>query len=223
MLGDSRPGKGIWCSLGGRWYEAETDFIFSRLHTSDVFVDVGANVGAYTLQAAKMVGLHGRVIAFEPTSHTCSRLIKNIELNQFSNIKVIEAAAGDSVGETEFIICESDNSNYMSGSLISQRNEVQRVRVKVDTIDAVLEREGTLRLDWLKIDAEGAEEKVLQGAKQSIRKFWPSILVEISGGCNGDAARFLVELGYSLHILTESGKLSALPEEFFGNCIALKQ
>lgn len=208
MRASLEKGKGLWCSIGGLEYEAEMRDALGLLGAGDVFVDVGANVGVYSLHAAKRVGSTGKVFFFEPTSETYERISENIRLNELTNLKGFQKAVADKEGTVDFMVCESNNSNYIgTGTLTEEERGAMEVRtVPVDTIDALAIREGIDKIALIKIDAEGAELLVMKGAIETIRSSRPSILFEscLDGSPLSERA-FLEAEGYELYHL--SGKV----------------
>ncbi|MCW1912689.1 FkbM family methyltransferase [Luteolibacter sp. GHJ8] len=223
MLANLERGKGLWCSVGGLEYEPEMRDALSLLGAGDVFVDVGANVGVYTLHAARRVGPSGKVFFFEPTTETYERTCENVKLNGFSNIKGFQKAVAAAEGTVDFMVCESNNSNYIGSGLLSQeeRESVEVRTVPVDTVDALAARENLDRVDLIKIDAEGAETLVMKGAAGILGKSRPSVLFE-SGfvGSPLSERAFLREQGYKLYRLEGKKWVEGL-DEFYGNVLGI--
>jgi FkbM family methyltransferase len=147
-----------------------------------VMVDAGANEGLYTLFAAKRVGEHGRVLAFEPSARDRERLLVNIEQNGLSNVTVSAAALSDRAGFATLRIAVDDHSgqNTLGAFAYSGVGLLRQERVPVCTLDEVVAQSGIGRLDLLKLDVEGAETGVLRGAAASIRAYRPVMMVEVS-------------------------------------------
>ncbi|MCL5807625.1 MAG: FkbM family methyltransferase [Deltaproteobacteria bacterium] len=133
-----------------------------------VFFDIGANVGQYSLLAANLVGPAGRVYSFEPGEIIFKRLKRNVDLNKFENISLINKAVGNLSGETEFYAAKGRNSG--EGSLLrlsSGRGEIREqtsCRVGIVRLDDFCEKENIKRVNVLKIDAEGYENEIIKGA-----------------------------------------------------------
>src|SRR6266496_451229 len=100
LYGDSELCRLIYC----RNFEVtEREFVNRFLRPGDVFVDVGANIGLFTLIAASRVGPTGKVIAFEPTSETYERLVGNVRLNRLRNVDCVRSALSDHSGELDLV------------------------------------------------------------------------------------------------------------------------
>lgn len=203
-----------------RSYEPlETSFIRSRLRTGDVFIDIGANIGVHSLKAARIVGPLGLVIAFEPEPYNFGLLRRNITLNGATEIvKPINAAIGDEPGVARIY---SSSSNFGDHRLYhSAENERPFTDVIVNRLDAALLDLRVDRVDFIKIDVQGFEEKVVSGMaglfESKLRptimlEFWP-IGIQAAGGVPERILSALSTLGYQLHTLSPTG-LKALSYE----------
>ena len=150
-------------------YEEETTRLFERLvKPGMVVVDVGSHVGYYALMAARQVGPAGRVYAFEPEPSNHELLLKNIELNGYTNVAATRKAVSSKVGEATLFLTALDNgrnSTYHHGL-----PEKGSVAVETTTVDAFLAAEGWPTVDLVKVDVEGAEMDVLAGMCQLLDK-----------------------------------------------------
>jgi FkbM family methyltransferase len=157
-------------------------------------VDVGAHVGAYSVVASLAErGMRGRVAAVEPNAAARRRLLANLRLNRCENVTVIPAAASSCEGETTLYVPREGQSSW--ATLEPDRvDDVEGVRVAQTTVDAVVEQLG-LEPVLLKIDVEGRELDVLDGAEVVLRKR-PVILAEVSGKTGLELVRRLAPLGY---------------------------
>jgi FkbM family methyltransferase len=168
----------------------------------DIALDVGAHEGYVALWLSKLGG--GELFAVEPNPENLIFLRSNIKLNPEANIKVIEKAVSDEKGRMHFYCSPDAGAN---GSLIpfSYFSE-NRIEVEVDTLDSLF---GNLqRLDFLKVDTEGNELKVLMGARQLLERCRPQICFEVSLTFwahleqSVDALfKFLQDLNYELFVL----------------------
>jgi FkbM family methyltransferase len=128
-------------------------------------LDVGANVGAYTLMFATWVGENGRVFAFEPAPDACEGLRTHVRLNGFEGrVTIIEAAVSASVGQAPFGVHPSGGASSLA---LSSLGDVPQINVATETIDNVC-RAHALIPTVIKIDVEGSELQVLQGARNAL-------------------------------------------------------
>jgi FkbM family methyltransferase len=133
----------------------------------EVVVDVGAHIGLYTLRAARDVGANGKVIAVEPDPQSYRILKDNIALNYLENVTAINAALSDTSGQKKFYACTDPS---LSGFELQPEGRLREVAVvKVMSLDELLQAAGLSEVDWMKIDVEGAELKVLQGGKRLLK------------------------------------------------------
>ncbi|HPS52281.1 MAG TPA: FkbM family methyltransferase [Phycisphaerae bacterium] len=136
-------------------YQSDETFFEMYLRPEDTVIDVGANVGLYTLLAASVVGPKGHVYSIEPHPTIFSYLTENIKLNHFTNIQPFNVAIGEKNGNTCFTDKKHDDINAVSDSETG-------IHVKLCTLDDIIQTGDTVNL--LKIDVEGYEKFVLTGA-----------------------------------------------------------
>jgi FkbM family methyltransferase len=148
-----------------------------KLRPGDLFVDVGANLGLWTLVAAGRVGEAGRVISFEPNPATHERLLANIARNELKNVEAVPAAVAREEGEVWFACRAEHNTSGIS----AEAGEAGAIRVPAVALDdAVVSRAGERRVSGIKLDTEGHELEALQGAEALIRRDWPWLVVEFN-------------------------------------------
>lgn len=199
-------GSGIWAIFGGLDYEPEVRWALSRVCQGDLVIDVGANLGAWSLPLAQKVGESGKVLSFEMNPVVAGELQRNTELNEFTQVEVITAGAWDGPGELEI---EIDKENMASLVREPQKRGGQRIRVSLTSIDAEVGKLGDCRVSLIKIDAEGAEPQVLIGASRTIEKDRPILVVER----NDDAKEVLRNMGYGIYVLQEGALVPASDQE----------
>lgn len=140
--------------------EDERALILQRLTPDFRFVDVGANIGGYALAIAAKAGADARVLAIEPLPDIFGRLVYNIRLNPFGNLKALELAVADKDGDMTLFI---DQYNRGESSIkIIRTAEGNSVRVPVRKLLTVLKDEKFSKVDALKLDVEGAEDIILE-------------------------------------------------------------
>lgn len=163
----------------GTWDEPGSKFLKNYLKYGNVFMDIGANIGCYSLIASKIVGLEGEVHAFEPVSKVFDKMLFNIQLNQLSNITTNRKAVYESSGLLEFFLSSNENAG-MSGIFHHDTESGEIEKVESITIDEYVEKKNITRIDLIKIDIEGAELFALKGMKNTINQFKPVIIMEVS-------------------------------------------
>jgi len=204
----------------------ELAFIKAYLSPGDVFLDVGANIGLFTLLAADAVGSTGAVHSFEPCGATFNRLSSNIRLNNFDNVRANQLALSEEPGELELYTSQDghDAWNSFAGTLAGAAGE--RQLVSVGTLDDyVLQNQVVPSL--IKIDVEGWESQVLKGGQVALSGLdAPDLLVEftehncVAAGSSGkDLFHAIEQLGYKLfHIRADLQLQPAYEGEDFPYC-----
>jgi len=182
-------------------YEHET-VRFLRVKKGDVFVDIGAHTGRYTVMASLMVGERGKVVAVEPDPSNFERLLANISLNRLKNVIPLRVAASDSDGTATL-----HRSIFSSGQSIGQDLGRGSIEVPTKTMDGVIREIGPGHVDWVKIDVEGFETEVLKGMKATILRYGPRIIVEV---WRSSATDFLGDCGYAFEVISSSPQMRYL-------------
>jgi FkbM family methyltransferase len=153
----------------------ELDFLRAHVPPGGVFVDVGANVGTYALALAGHVGAGGKVIAIEPHPVTHSRLAFNSAASGYAQVKLVAAAAGPADGE---LLIETDGDNLGASHIVQGEATNKAIKVPSLRLQRVLEDAGVARVDALKIDVEGFEDRVLTGFfAEAPQALWPRAVV----------------------------------------------
>jgi FkbM family methyltransferase len=185
----------------GDWFEAEMEFWRNSIQPGMTVIDVGANVGVYSLSAANRVGSGGRVFAVEPFSRCIQALSASKEINQLPQLTICHGAASDRPGTSKLLLQSASELN----ELVSETQELppgSYETVECFTLDSLIEKHQIDRLDFLKIDAEGHEVPVLKGCDRILREFRPVILYEnVAGdqGSNLPVAELLQRSQYKLY------------------------
>ena len=209
----------------------ETDYVSSVLKKGDIFLDIGANIGLFSLLASKIVGDEGAVICFEPSPSTFTRLAENVQLNNFKNIDLRNIGLSDKCAELKFYV--SDNGYDAWNSFApSQDNKLEKsIQVPVSTLDIELKDVDKSRIKVVKIDVEGWEKFVLKGGADFFVNHNPIVLVEFTEENTFNAGYSVHELydimedfGYVWHTI-ENGKLIVETKKLhypYNNLIAIK-
>lgn len=182
----------------GDWFEADMEFWRSQIQPGMTVIDVGANVGVYTLSAAQRVGKTGRVVAVEPFSGCLQCLEETRRINQLDWMTIAAGAASDHPGVLKLGLQSASELNEILSD--EPPAGVNFEEVACFTLDSLVESEKLERVDFLKIDAEGHERTVLAGSDRLL-EFQPIILYEnsVDGHHNNlPVAEFLQQRGYRL-------------------------
>jgi len=157
----------------GAWEPLSTAVVEAEVREGFTVLDIGANIGWYTALMSKLVGPNGRVIAFEAMEDACIVTASHIELNNCTNAELLQnTALGDVNKNAEAFF----NYSWGRGEFeVTQRKNMVHFR-KLDTIAASL---NLTRLDFVKIDVDGWELKIMQGAEKTFRRYLPTILLEV--------------------------------------------
>lgn len=186
-------------------------------------IDVGANIGEITLVAARRVGPNGRVLAFEPMPAVAKTLQTHLDLNRLSQVTVVREGLADRPGSAQIFPSSkhspSGEQNWGLNTLYGQGALLPALgTIALTTLDAYLEAEPVQRVDIVKIDIEGSELPCLKGARQTLDRFAPLLIIEIqkdsaqaAGYQPGDIIDYLREAGYrTFQRIGPRGRLSLL-------------
>lgn len=186
----------------------------NHLKPGDIFYDIGANVGFFTIIVAKLVGETGKVYAFEPAPYNAKLLRKNIELNKFNNVTVIEKAVAESSQKGELVLGDYCGGNVLANfftGIESTPKKQNSVSVDVICIDDLVENQTINPPNMVKIDVEGGEINVIQGMMKIINNHKPILLYEIDDRNKrifqekmNKIDSFVSDLGYTLKTLEDA-------------------
>jgi FkbM family methyltransferase len=210
-------------------FEPETRRFFDAyLRPGDTFLDIGANIGLYTLAAARRVGGRGRVHAFEPCSQTFERLLDNVQLNRADNVSCHQVALSFENARAELTLANGgfDACNSLGKPYMGETTGCEMVTTV--TLDSFVAEHGVAgRNTTLKIDVEGWENHVLAGAERFLAgDDAPLLCVEfteeaalLAGSSCTELYRTLERLGYSMfNISSQPDELQPFPyREIFPN------
>ena len=166
----------------GSFEPNEFAFVDRVLKPGMVFIDVGANDGYYTLFAARRVGPTGKVIAVEPSSRERAHLQRNLGRNGLENVQVVAAALGAEAGFVDLHLAHGVHAGHNTLGDFAHDDVVRASseRVPLETLDAVVARQGLSRVDMVKIDVEGGEAGVVAGARKVLTTARPVLLMELN-------------------------------------------
>jgi FkbM family methyltransferase len=176
-------------------------------------LDIGANIGYFTMLSASLVGSSGTVTAIEPNPESAKLMEASRRANSFDNVSVLQIAAGREMG---LLVLHGNYSNAMTSAPPDEASELVRsTTVPSFKVDDLIPT--SKRIDFVKIDVEGAEYNALIGASELIRRCHPTIVSEfspqtmpgISGVDGRQYLRFLVDFGYKISVIEMDGTLTA--------------
>ncbi len=214
-------------------YSGDQLILLEKLLKADsVFLDIGANQGEFSIAAARVV-VQGRVIAFEPVSEYRERLLENIKINDFRNIKIVPVALGEQDGELPIfdapkLFHDGTKNEGLPTLFMSEFRCYPREVVPVRTLDHVVTGLDISQITLIKLDIEGAEWIALRGAVDTLKKYRPILILELgretcqSAGYEPEAlVAWLNNLGYKIEKITDGGKTIPINSiEDFQNVIA---
>lgn len=206
-------------------YEPEVKLLEQFLRPGMTVIDGGANTGVFTFTAAHLVGPRGHVIAFEPGSACFQALNRSKRLNSADHVTIRQQALSDRGGTARFYHHDDQENSYSLGG----GGGVAYEEVSTVTLDAVAAELNLQRIDFIKLDVEGAEELVFRGGRRTLEQHRPLLLFEVNpqaaarldlapeGGC-----QVLTELNYRFFRLDDYSNLQVadLTSEF-GNLLAV--
>ena len=185
-----------WNIYAGLHEFNDMGFLLHALRNEDLFVDVGANAGAYTILACAAVGARG--FAFEPTPDTYKRLVENVRLNHLDERMVcLNKGVGTEPGHLAFALGDDSSMNHI---LAADERGADTTNVEVTTLDASLQGESPF---LMKIDVEGYELPVLEGGSQILQK--NSALHAVIMELNGSGERYGYDESRILELMSDYG------------------
>lgn len=203
------PLKGAWISIfsGMRFLRGDYDAeqvvqLLAELQPGDVFYDVGAHIGYYSLAVARRVGPQGRVYAFEPLPLNLKLLRGHVAANHADNVEVIAAGVAEAAGTARF-----DLGKGTGRGRLGEGGGLEVPLVGLDQLVA----EGRIRPPaMIKMDVEGAELQALRGARELLVRHRPRIMLSVhSAQLKEDCGRLLRECGYQLIPSAKPGQILA--------------
>jgi len=194
----------------GVFENTEIDLFRKCLKRGFSVVDIGANIGYYTVIAAKSVGPEGKVFSYEPENINHSFLEKNIKANNFSNVTALKIGLSDKKGSNKLYL---DKNNKGRHTLAYEKNK-ECLTIDTDTLDNSLKKYGSPKIDLIKIDIEGAEFMALEGMKETINRspeliLFTELYPKAMERLGGNALAYLDDLkglGFSLSVIDEDTK-----------------
>lgn len=172
-----RDDIGLVTLLGGGWERAELEHASQLARPGTTAVDVGANVGVYTAVLASAVGPRGRVLAFEPEPANVERLRDTVRRNGFANVAIYPIALANRAGHA-LLRLGADPMYHSTGDVSEGRAAEGDIGVEARTLDDVWLEAGRPPVSFVKVDTEGTELSVLEGAARLLESERPALIVE---------------------------------------------
>lgn len=163
---------------GGSWDYHDFSWCVTGVPESGVFYDIGANVGYFSVEMAKVLGPAVRVVAFEPQPDLAAAIKDSGVMNGMGNVHVVEAIVGDAAGRRELFLAPA--SIHASAVADSGRPCVGSVAMRMVTLDELVDAAEIPPPDMVKMDVEGSEHLVFRGARKTFRAHRPHIFLEFS-------------------------------------------
>lgn len=213
-------------------FEAEeTAFMQSVLKPGDTMLDIGANIGLFTLLAAQSVGMTGNVFSFEPSPITFERLLENVDINRFKQVQCFNIGLSDTDGTLDFYTSKNGHDAWDSFADDAKGRLSNRLKIAVKTLDSVVEEHRLNAIDFIKMDVEGWEKFVILGGQKCLIEQSPTVMVEFTdentfnaGYRTLDIYDEMVKLGYKWYSIKEGSLVEAIPQVhyLYENLIAIK-
>jgi FkbM family methyltransferase len=187
-------------------------FVKKTLSEGDTFLDIGANIGCFTLVGSQKVGRSGRVIAFEPVDFVSKKLENNIFLNKLDNVTIVRKAVYEKDTHIKLHLARQENLGMSS----IQRHDSESgeiINVEAISLDEYLRKENINEVKIIKIDIEGAELPALKGMDNILSRLKPVLMVEVSPDVTKSSKErlrvfdLLYQKNYERFIIQNDGKL----------------
>jgi FkbM family methyltransferase len=204
---EAGPAKGLWIELNPRtgqsYLRGDTEIavqrvLADRLRPGMIFYDLGANIGLFSMLAARIVGPSGRVFSFEPDRETAARLERNVGRNRFQNVTIVPKGVWSTSGKRAFTPAASSSPDHGTGRFLRDNELSNSVFLECASLDDFVREAPAPQA--IKCDVEGVELEVLRGAEQTLREHRPWIICEMHNEANDSACRDLLhKFGYDFN------------------------
>ncbi|TSC88415.1 MAG: FkbM family methyltransferase [Microgenomates group bacterium Gr01-1014_16] len=200
--------------LNGVWEEFETEVFKKNLKRGDVVLDIGANIGYHTLIAAEIVGNNGHVYAFEPDSKNFGVLKRNVEVNGYKNVILVNKALSDKNGVGKLFLSTEDNHGDFR--IFGSNDDRKSVDIELVRLDSFFGNH-IPKINVIKIDVQGAEALIFKGASKTLKaikkikvftEFWPKAL-RLSGSSAEEYSHILMKNRFKIYEIDSSEKRMA--------------
>lgn len=186
----------------GDYEKNEIDYLHTVLKQGDTFIDVGGNIGLFSLNASRIVGPAGKVYAFEAFKPNYEKFSKHLILNNLRNVTLEHLAVSEQSGYIEILYNENYGNVGMASSYL--QDFTAKERVQSTSLDAYVKAQHMTKIDLIKIDIEGGEFSALKGMPEILTRYQPKIIIEInnialksSNHHEEELLQLLLQKGYS--------------------------
>jgi len=215
---ESGPGKGLRFDAGpntqrftaGKYERPVQEAIAALVKPGDVCYDIGANLGFFSILLGRFAGATGSVYAFEPVPQNASTIERNARLNRETNIEVLRIALSNHAGMSELLLADNVGGAVLKSAGIPP-DIAGSLMVETASIDTFVESRRIKPPNFVKIDVESAELEVLQGMERVLRKWSPTLIIEVddetAAGCEEKLSlykSFLHDINYRTEPLPDS-------------------
>jgi FkbM family methyltransferase len=195
-------------SIAGVHEKSETEIVKREIKKGDVALDIGANIGYYTLIFARLVGAEGKVFSFEPDPYNFNLLKKNVEINGYKNVELIQKAVSHQTGKTRLYFKQD---NHTINTIYASFGSFKTLDIEAVSLDEYfVNYPGAI--DFIKMDIQGAEGRAIQGMDKLLAKnrqikivmeYEPAFLIR-SGMDPGECLRLLTDRGFYLYQIQDT-------------------
>ena len=208
-------------------YEADTNRVLAEyLKPDDIVIEAGANMGSETLLISRLVA-KGHVYGFEPNPYVFERLKINVSINELKNVDVFDIALGETDCTVQFNIYPKNFCNSGMSSKYMETSQTRKIDVAQQTLDSFIKDRNIIKVDFIKMDIQGAEMDMIMGAHETILKFKPTIFTEACRPYNDTDALYgkLKGYGYDVCLIGDKGAVSmnSVSEVKDGNWLAINR
>lgn len=196
-------------SVNGIYDPLTVELVNNEIKNGDIVLDIGANIGYYTLIFAKLTGQGGKVFAFEPEPTNFSLLKKNVEINGYKNVEFIQKAVSDKIGNAKLYLCEYNKGCH---TIYDPNDGRKSIEIETISLDEYF-KNYTGKIDFIKIDIEGAEWLALKGMLNLLENYdlkivteFAPILIKKFGIEPKEYLNLILQLGFKIHIIDEFDK-----------------
>lgn len=178
---------------------------YYKLKKGDIVVDAGANIGTFSVKAAKIVGDEGKVIAIEPEARNLKLLRRNIEANELRNVVVIHKGVWGGKGKLRLNVSWNQTGHsFYRDDCYGTRDATDFKEVEIDSIDNILRELGIKGVDFIKMDIEGAEVEALKGMNETLKDNDVKLAIEVAHIVDGKTTDKIIipdlkERGFEIH------------------------